>query len=257
MVGYSYLELQAVLLARDFRADDRVIQIGVNLPAARAAATMASLTTHPDARMLLGLAVDSFGGRTEIPEVHELGFHARSAFSGEAVMDQATVFDDLAKPDVFFFGGIQVDRRGNVNLLGLPDDDGGWKLRGPGPVALATMSTACRGYYILMPSHDPRGFVERVASVTALGDQLRRRELGFPGGGPRLVLSPLGAFDFNARGDLRVRSLHEGVTVEHVVAATGFDLDVPADVPTTPPPTRDELTLLRERIDPDGLLRDA
>jgi acyl CoA:acetate/3-ketoacid CoA transferase beta subunit len=63
-------------------------------------------------------------------------------------------------------------------------------------------------------------------------------------------------FDFNDAGDLRVRSLHEGVTVEQVVSATGFDLDIPAEIPTTVPPTDEELTLLRQNIDPEGRLRD-
>lgn len=251
----TYDELQAVLLARDFRADDRTVQIGANLAAARAGAMMASVSTHPDMRVLIGLSVDNLTVANGIPAVREFSFHARSAFEGEAVMDQGTVFEDVASPDVFFVGGLQVDRRGNVNLVGLPDGDGGWKLRGPGPVGLATMSTNCRGYYILMPAHSPRTFVERVASITALGDRTRRAELGFPGGGPRLLLSPLGVFDFNDEGDMRLVSVHPGVTVDDVVAATGFALDLPDDVPVTAPPTAAELRLLRERIDPEGLLR--
>ena len=51
-------------------------------------------------------------------------------------MVQETVFDDARSPDVFFVGGLQVDRRGNINLFGIPDGDGGWKVRGPGGVAL-------------------------------------------------------------------------------------------------------------------------
>ncbi|MFX9123801.1 hypothetical protein ABTN41_20335, partial [Acinetobacter baumannii] len=79
------------------------------------------------------------------------------------------------RPDVFFVGGLQIDRRGNLNLFGIPDGNGGWKMRGPGSVALATMSTYCRGYYIVMPRHDPRTFVERVALISALGDAVERR----------------------------------------------------------------------------------
>lgn len=248
-------ELQAVLLARDFRANDRVVQIGANLPTARAGALMAGLSTHPDLRVVIGLSVDNLATAASLPAVRELSFHARSAFEGEAVMDQGTVFDDVASPDVFFVGGLQVDRRGNVNLVGIPDGDGGWKVHGPGAVALATMSTNCRGYYILMPAHSPRVFVERVASITALGDRTRRAELGLPGGGPRLLLSPLGVFDFNDHGDMRLVSLHPGVSLDDVQAATGFALDVPEAVPTTAMPSPSELDLLRERVDPGGLLR--
>jgi len=45
--------------------------------------------------------------------------------------------------------------------------------------------------------------------------------------------------------------LHPGVSVDEVTAATGFELVVPDDVPTSRTPTEDELTLL-DRIDPDG-----
>ena len=74
------------------------------------------------------------------------------------------------------------------------------------------MSTSCDGYYIVMPRHDPRTFVEKVALITALGDRTERERLSFPGGGARFVLSPLGVFDFD--DDRRHASplLHEGVT---------------------------------------------
>jgi acyl CoA:acetate/3-ketoacid CoA transferase beta subunit len=64
----------------------------------------------------------------------------------------------------------------------------------------------------------------------------------------------MGVFDFDEDGDMRVRSLHEGITSEQVREATGFSLDVPADVPTTTPPTDEELALLRERVDVHGTL---
>ena len=69
-----------------------------------------------------------------------------------------------------------------------------------------------------------------------------------------MVLSPLGVFDFDDAGDMRVRSLHEGVTVEQVREATGFELVIPDDVPVTEMPTDDELRFLREREDVHGTL---
>jgi hypothetical protein len=47
--------------------------------------------------------------------------------------------------------------------------------------------------------------------------------------------------------------VHPGVTVEDVVAATGFELVVPDDVPQTRSPTDAECQLIREVIDPRGL----
>ena len=51
---------------------------------------------------------------------------------------------------------------------------------------------------------------------------------------------------------MRLRSVHPGVTVDEVVAATGFALTVPPDVPESRLPTADELELIREVIDPEG-----
>ena len=48
-------------------------------------------------------------------------------------------------------------------------------------------------------------------------------------------------------------SVHPGVTVDDVVAATGFELAIDGDVPQTRLPTDDELRLIREVIDPRGL----
>ncbi len=250
----SAAELQAVLLARDFRADDQVVQVGANLPAARAAAMLANLTTHPDLRLVFGVEIDNLAGSGAVPPLPPFLFHALGHDRGEAAMHQSTLFDDMSKPDVFFVGGIEVDRVGNVNLMGIPRPEGGWKVRGPGPVALPTMSTFCRGYYILMGRHDTRTFVERVSCITALGDRTRRAALRLPGGGPRLLLSPLGVFDFAEDGAMRLRSVNPGVQVADVQAATGFELVIPGEVPTTAPPSDEELRVLREIVDPDGIL---
>jgi glutaconate CoA-transferase, subunit B len=247
-------ELFAILLARDMRPEDRTVQVGANMPMARAAAVMANFTTHPDMRILIGLGVHALGGGSEPPGVFPFLFDPRT-LAAEAAMCQGEAFDDVHRPDVFFMGGLQLDRRGNVNLLGIPGPDGGWKVRGPGGIALASMSTNCGGYYIVMPRHDQRTFVERVSLISALGDRTERERLRFPGGGPRLVLSPLGVFEFDAAGDMRVRSLHAGVSVDQVVEATGFDLGLTGDPPVTPAPTDSELSVLRERVDVHGTLR--
>jgi glutaconate CoA-transferase subunit B len=247
-------ELFAILLARDLRHGDQTVMVGANMPMARVAAMLAAMTSHPDSRVFLGLGIQSLGDAAEPPAVHPFVFDPRTR-AAEALMFQGRVFDDMSRPDVFFVGGLQVDRRGNINLFGIPDGEGGWKVRGPGSVALATMSTHCAGYYIVMPRHDPRTFVERVPLISALGDMTERARLGFPGGGPRLVLSPLGVFDFDFDGEMRVVSVHSGVSAEQVRGLTGWDLAVPDDVPVTEPPTAEELALLRDRVDVAGSLR--
>jgi acyl CoA:acetate/3-ketoacid CoA transferase beta subunit len=54
---------------------------------------------------------------------------------------------------------------------------------------------------------------------------------------------------------MRLRSVHPGVTVEEVVEATGFPLEVPEDVAESRHPTDEELQLVRELLDPTGLRR--
>jgi hypothetical protein len=51
---------------------------------------------------------------------------------------------------------------------------------------------------------------------------------------------------------MRLRSVHPGVTVDEVLAATGFELVVPDDVPESRLPTDEELDLIRQVIDPSA-----
>ena len=69
---------------------------------------------------------------------------------------------------------------------------------------------------------------------------------------PRVVTN-LGVLDFDCPAKrMQLRSVHLGVTVADVIAATGFELVIPADVPTTPEPTEEQIDVLI-RLDPRGL----
>jgi hypothetical protein len=54
------------------------------------------------------------------------------------------------------------------------------------------------------------------------------------------------------RGKWKVLSLHKGVTPEDVVSNTGFEVEIPDDVPITKAPTKQEMELI-EQIDPQGI----
>jgi glutaconate CoA-transferase subunit B len=151
--------------------------------------------------------------------------------------------------DVFFAGGLQIDGRGSCNLIGLGTPDA-WTLRGPGSVGLPFLARAGR-VVLYTTGHTTRVFVERVAYVSGPGHTDRV----LPGGGPALVVTPLCVLTFQDRRP-RLALLHPGVDVETVVENTGFPLDVPSEVPSTPMPSQDELTLMR-RLDPDGVARRA
>jgi hypothetical protein len=70
----------------------------------------------------------------------------------------------------------------------------------------------------------------------------------------RLVVTNLAVLDFRTPSrTMRLHSVHSGVSVAEVVAATGFPLSIPDVVPQTRLPSAEELKLIRDRLDPDAL----
>jgi glutaconate CoA-transferase subunit B len=164
---------------------------------------------------------------------------------------------------VGFSSGAQIDAVGNLNTVAIgPFEEP--KVRLVGPILVPEHYALFGREIVMMPRHDRRVFVERVDYVAAVGfpeGRARREELGFPGAGPELIVTPLCVFAFTDEGRLHVRSLHPGVSPEEVREATGFDLDGADGAPplaearTTEPPNAAELELLRTAVDPNGLLR--
>jgi len=151
-------------------------------------------------------------------------------------------------------GATQVDRYGNQNIAFIgPWEQPRAQLLGFRGAPGNTINHAT-SYWV--PNHSPKVFVEHVDVVTGVGYD-RAAELGPDAARyhriPRVV-SNLGAFDFETPDHkMRLRSVHPGVTIDEVVAATGFELVVPEDVPESRLPTSDELLLIRKVIDPNSL----
>ncbi|HEY5014654.1 MAG TPA: CoA-transferase [Acidimicrobiia bacterium] len=157
-------------------------------------------------------------------------------------------------PRHIMMGATQIDRFGNQNIafIGTADRPTTQLIGFRG--APGNTINNHTSYWI--SSHSPKVFVERVDVVSGIGYD-RAAELGPVAARfhriPRVV-SNLGVFDFETpEHTMRLASVHPGVTVEQVVAATGFALVIPDSVPTTRLPTDDELRLIREEIDPLGL----
>lgn len=147
-------------------------------------------------------------------------------------------------------GASQIDRYGNQNIAAI----GSY----PRPKAQLLGYRGAPGNTIndrtsyWVPRHSPTVFVEQVDTVTGIGWD-RARQLGESASrfvDVHRVVSNLGVFDFET-GDrrMRLRSVHPGVTVDDVVAATGFELVID-DVPVTRTPTDEERRLISEVIDP-------
>ncbi|WNI25324.1 CoA-transferase [Streptomyces sp. ITFR-16] len=150
-------------------------------------------------------------------------------------------------------GASQIDRYGNQNISCIGD----WALPARQLLGVrgAPVNTLNNPVSYWIPRHSPRVFVERVDMICGVGydsaaaagpSATRYHRI------PRVV-SDLGVFDFATPDhSMRLASLHPGVTVDAVRAATGFSLAVADDVPYTREPTAGELRLIREVIDPAG-----
>ena len=151
-------------------------------------------------------------------------------------------------------GATQIDRFGNQNIAMLGSlDRPKVQLLGFRGAPGNTINDKT-SYWV--PNHSPKTFVEHVDVVSGIGYD-RAAALG--GDAARFhclprVVSNLGVFDF-ATPDHRMRlvSVHPGVSVDDVVAATGFELAIDGEVPETRAPTASELMLIREVIDPNSL----
>jgi glutaconate CoA-transferase subunit B len=105
-----------------------------------------------------------------------------------------------------------------------------------------------------------RSFVERIDFRTSPGNlggaeqaERIRRAGGWLGRGPSVVVTDLGIYHFDEGGEMRLDALHPGATVESVRETIGWDIKVAADIAATPPPTAEELRLVRDELDPEGV----
>jgi glutaconate CoA-transferase, subunit B len=156
----------------------------------------------------------------------------------------------------FMVRGAQIDMHGNANNSVVGPDYHRPKVRLPGTAGMGDMGSIGKRLFYWSSTHDPRTLVERVDWVSCagwLGGGDERRRLGLEGG-PELVVTNLAVMDFAPDSRrMRLRTVHPGVSVEQVQAATGFELLVADDVHDTEPPTPEEVRLIREEIDPDGV----
>jgi len=158
---------------------------------------------------------------------------------------------------VGFGSAAQVDKYGNCNIVCLGDYHRP-RVRLIGPINQPGHFSLFGREFIVL-EHEKRNFVDKVDFISGVGfldGPGAREELDLIGGGPCFILTDKAIFDFDPNTRLvRLKSVHPGVDLEEVIENTGFTHDyVPENVPVTPPPTEEEVRLLREVIDPQGVL---
>ncbi|WP_445486985.1 CoA-transferase subunit beta [Rhodopseudomonas sp. RCAM05734] len=251
-------EKLAVLLARDMTDGEKAI-IGTNSDIQLAACNLARNMQAPRLWWISGP-----GGMVNPTRDHLLSTaDYENLESAEAWMDLPNMIDFIDWQIHFFdfaiLSALQVDRFGNINTVVVGDQHKP-RVRGPGTVGISALCGLAKRFYVFVTRHDRSAFVPRVDFLCGAGHMEggnSREQMGLPPGGPKLVLSPLGVFDFEPRSKaMRVRSVHPGVTLEQIHEATAFDLIVDGTPPVTDMPTVEELRILRQVVDRRGdLLR--
>lgn len=149
-------------------------------------------------------------------------------------------------------GATQIDPFGNQNFAAIGSDYSAPKTQLIG-FRGAPGNTVNHATSYWIANHSPRVFVEKVDVVTGVGwdraaaagpAALEFFEL-------RRVVTNLAVLDFGGPDHrMRLVSVHPGVTVDAVVAATGFELAMADTIGESRLPTEEELRLIQEVIDP-------
>jgi glutaconate CoA-transferase subunit B len=221
---FTVEELMATAMAREIR-DQEVVAVGTLSPVPAAGSLLAKMRHAPGAELIIWMLREYW-----------------------PFTEGAKEFFDLAqkgKFDLFFLGGAQVDKKGNTNLQVI-GDYGKPAVRLPGGAGTGTLYYTIPRVILFKTDHTKQSLVEKVDFVTGAaespGNVFRR-------GGPTKCITPLAVFHFSRdEGQLVLESIHPGVTVEEVVKKTGFDLNVPEYIPSTPEPEQEELQILRTVI---------
>jgi glutaconate CoA-transferase subunit B len=241
--GLTVREQMSIAISRELN-DGEVVLTGA-ASAVPLAACLLAQARHAPSLTILGAGV-YVNPRRLVPEF-------TADCDPVAIADMSDVFSITELGiDVMFYGGMQIDLYGSVNLHYIRTAAG--TLRGPGLANSALGHTAARTI-LYTERHDRRTLVDHVDYASVIGHGRRgrsRAELGLPNGGPSALFTP----------DLLFRPDHRGMFVpdramrplqwDDVAARTGWPL--PAMPPEALEAEADEVQTLRRFIDPGGLL---
>ena len=221
---YTPEELMAVSIAREVR-DGETVGVGAVSPMPAAGCILAEQLHAPHITLIILDSTEYYPFPAGSSELHFL------AQRGEL--------------DLFFLSGIQIDRRGDFNLHVIGDYQSP-AVRMAGAYGSAMLYYMAHRVILFRTEHSRRTFVEKVDFVTGAG---ATPENVYREGGPTLVVTPKAVLAWDKGiGEWVLDRVQPGSSVEDVQENTGFALRVSPMVHVTPPPTEQELSMLRTAV---------
>jgi len=249
MADYNNMELMICVASR-YLEDNKIVAVGTGAPCA--AAMVAQKTNSPN----LGMFFEAGGFAPILPTMPISVGDSLTFYKGIMASGMAEVMAGGARGmlDYCFLGGAQLDMYGNLNSTIIGKDYENIKVRLPGSGGANDFGSFAWKTMIITPQ-DTRRFVEKVSFVTTPGyltGKGAREAAGLPANsGPYKIITNLAVMGFDKETcRMQVESIHPGYTFEDVQENTGFELLKAENIVETPPPTDEELRVLREDVDP-------
>src|SRR5439155_16309335 len=237
---YNPIELMICCAARCLE-NGRTAAVGTGAPCA--AAMLAQRTGAPD----LVVFFESGGVGPQVPTMPISVGDSRTFYRGLMATSMADVMETCQRGlmDYTFLGGAQIDAFGNLNSTMIGADYARPKSRLPGSGGANDLASFC-WRILVVTKHDRRRFVGKLDYLTTPGYLTgpgAREAAGLPPGtGPYRVITALAVMGYHDETKrMEVLSLHAGVTLEQVRAATGFEIGVREPLGVTEPPSVDQL----------------
>ena len=247
---FTQREVMATAAAMEL-ADGEVVVSGLGLP--QVSTQLAKLTHGPRITQVIEIGVIDAKPIHQSVGIADPRSWLEASFYGSFVEVLGLILH-RGLVDVGFLTGLEVDQYGNLNTTLIRTPKGERHINGSGG-ANDIASLAKRT--ILIMRHEKQKLSERVMFLTTPGffdGGDSRKKIGLGGGGPSRVITDKAVMGFDEKTKrMRLISIHPGVSIDDVVANTGFPLIVPEKVKTTEPPTKEQLRWIREVIDPGQL----